>query len=192
MAEDGKATAERIHKALLRKNKRHNLRAIVHNYQSFVPNDRAVELTNPMTDPMCHLFPTEVSCSVKTGAIAGGANKENIICLLPYNTFYQYYFLILWCWYILLIGLTSIGLVYRLVQLLLPAFGKMRLNAMFDALGVCHENRNQVENLNSWETFLLARLVSTLKGSQVNKLLKAMEQDKPDNVETLSLIVREA
>jgi len=63
---------------------------------------------------------------------------------------------------------------------------------MFDALGVSHENRNQVENLNSWETFLLARLVSTLKGSQVNKLLKAMEQDIPDNVETLSLIVREA
>jgi len=68
----------------------------------------------------------------------------------------------------------------------------MRLNAMFDALGVSHENRNQVENLNSWETFLLARLVSTLKGSQVNKLLKAMEQDIPDNIETLSLIVREA
>merc|ERR1719499_2525171 len=88
----------------------------VKNYHSFVPNDRAVELTNPMTDPMCHLFPTEVSCSVKTGAIAGGANKENIICLLPYNTFYQYYFLILWSWYILLIGLTSIGLVYRLVR----------------------------------------------------------------------------
>lgn len=63
---------------------------------------------------------------------------------------------------------------------------------MFDALGVSHENRNQVENLNSWETFLLARLVSTLKGSQVNKLLKAMEQDNPNNIETLSLIVREA
>jgi hypothetical protein len=68
----------------------------------------------------------------------------------------------------------------------------MRLNAMFDALGVSHENRNQVKNLNSWETFLLARLVSTLKGSQVNKLLKAMEQDNPENIETLSLIVREA
>jgi len=63
---------------------------------------------------------------------------------------------------------------------------------MFDALGVSHENRNQVENLNSWETFLLARLVSTLKGSQVNKFLKAMEQDNQDNIETLSLIVREA
>ena len=90
----------------------------------------------------------------------------------------------------------------------------MRLNAMFDALGVSHENRNQVENLNSWETFLLARLVGTLKGSQVgplsifyrkriflsitflirqvNKLLNAMEQDHQDNIETLSLIVREA
>ena len=38
---------------------------------------------------------------------------------------------------------------------------------MFDALGVSHENRNQVQNMNSWETFLLARLVGTLKGSQV-------------------------
>merc|ERR1712209_128040 len=31
MAEDGRATAERIHKVLLRKNRRHNLRAIVYN-----------------------------------------------------------------------------------------------------------------------------------------------------------------
>ena len=73
---------------------------------------------------MCHLFPTEVSCSVKTGGVGGNTNKENILCLLPNNVFYQYYFLIVWWWWVALIFITCLALVYRLVQILLPQFGR--------------------------------------------------------------------
>ena len=75
-------------------------------------------------NPMCQLFPTEVSCNVKSGGIDGSANKHNTLCLLPNNAFYQYYFLILWWWYITLFSITCVGLVYRLVQILVPAVGK--------------------------------------------------------------------
>jgi len=152
----------------------------VQTYNNFVPNPDLPERTSPL-NPMCHLFPTEVSCTVKTGGIGGNANKENILCLLPNNVFYQYYFLILWWWWVVLIFITCLALVYRLVQILLPQFGRMQLNAMCDAVGVDYRYRQHLAGmkLRPWETFLLKRLVRNLKGSQVNKLFEAMEQSLP-------------
>ena len=98
----------------------------VQSYNSFVRNPNLPELTSP-ANPMCHLFPTEVSCTVKTGGIGGNANKANILCLLPNNVFYQYYFLILWWWWVALIFITCLALVYRLLQILLPNFGRLVL-----------------------------------------------------------------
>ena len=106
----------------------------VQNYNSFVPNPNLPELTSP-ANPMCHLFPTEVSCSVKTGGIGGNANKQNILCLLPNNVFYQYYFLIVWWWWVVLIFITCLGLVYRLVQIILPQFGRQAFLSNME--GVC-------------------------------------------------------
>jgi len=150
----------------------------VQSYNSFVPNPNLPELTSP-ANPMCHLFPTEVSCSVKTGGIGGNANKQNILCLLPNNVFYQYYFLIVWWWWVVLIFITCLGLVYRLVQIILPQFGRMQLNAILDTLGVSYKYRQLMDGrkLRPWEIFLLKRLVRNLKGSQVVKLFEAMDQE---------------
>jgi len=150
----------------------------VQSYKSFVPNPSLPEQTSP-TNPMCHLFPTEVSCTVKTGGIGGNANKENILCLLPNNVFYQYYFLILWWWWVVLIFITCLGLVYRLVQILLPQFGRMRLEVMLNSLGVDSNALDKVDKmkLSTWETFLLIRLVGNLKGSQVSTLFGALDKD---------------
>jgi len=151
----------------------------VHTHNSFVYNPKLPERTNPLADPMCHLFPTEVSCTVKTGGIGGNANKDNTICLLPNNAFYQYYFLILWWWWVGLIFISCFGLVYRLVQILVPQFGRMRLVAMFDSLGLHPKLLDQFGEmeLSTWETFLLTRLVRNLKGSQVTKLFEALDKE---------------
>ena len=140
---------------------------------------------------MCHLFPTEVSCTVRTGGIGGNANKDNILCLLPNNVFYQYYFLILWWWWVVLIFISCLGLVYRLIQILVPQFGRlvlllnrrgcavyinfqkstrMKLNAKWEAHVVSYKFREYLahKKLKPWETFLLLRLVRNLKGSQVH------------------------
>merc|ERR1712210_145199 len=150
----------------------------VQTFRSFVPNENLPELTSP-ANPMCHLFPTEVSCTVKTGGVGGNANKENILCLLPNNVFYQYYFLIVWWWWVVLIFITCLGLVYRLVQIILPQFGRMQLNAILDTLGVGYKYRQLMDGrkLRPWEIFLLKRLVRNLKGSQVVKLFEAMDMD---------------
>jgi hypothetical protein len=145
-------------------------------FNSFVLNPRIPDQRSPV-NPLCHLFPTEVSCTVKTGGIGGNANKANILCLLPNNVFYQYYFLILWWWWVALIFITCLGLVYRLLQILLPNFGRMRLAAMLDRLGVGYKYRQMMASrkLRPWEIFLLKRLVRNLKGSQVVKLFEAMD-----------------
>merc|ERR1719341_594389 len=107
----------------------------VQSYNSFVPNPNLPERSSP-ANPMCHLFPTEVSCSVKTGGIGGNANKQNILCLLPNNVFYQYYFLIVWWWWVALIFIASLALVYRLVQILLPQVGRQ---VLLSNIGRCNE-----------------------------------------------------
>merc|ERR1711934_498628 len=147
----------------------------VQTFRSFVPNENLPELTSP-ANPMCHLFPTEVSCSVKTGGIGGNTNKGNILCLLPNNVFYQYFFLILWWWYVVLLSISCVGLVFRLLQIFLPKFGRMQLNSMLGAMGLA-ENQLRKEKLTTSATFLLLRLVRNLKGSQVIKLFEAMEQN---------------
>ena len=96
----------------------------VQTYMSFVPNPNLPEQESP-ANPMCHLFPTEVSCNVKSGGITFGANKDNVLCLLPNNVFYQYFFLILWWWYVVLLSISCVGLVFRLLQIFLPKFGRL-------------------------------------------------------------------
>ena len=95
----------------------------VHTYWTWKKNSGIPERTRPV-DPMCHLFPTEVSCNYKTGGTGGNTNSNNVLCLLPNNAFYQYYFLILWWWWVVLIFLTCLALLYRLVQILLPQVGR--------------------------------------------------------------------
>ena len=65
---------------------------------------------------------------------------------------------------------------------------RLRLSARFDMMGVSHKHRHQIQamSLKPWETFLLLRLVRTLKGSQVESLSHYIaELHKP--LETLRL-----
>jgi len=71
-------------------------------------------------DPMCELFPTEVSCYINIGATTGAIDRTNYLCILNNNIFNQKYFLVLWMWWMFLIGLSVIGLVYRFARMMIP------------------------------------------------------------------------
>ena len=101
-------------------------------------------------DPMCELFPTEVtgettmrvevrywcrlqvSCSIQIGASTGGIDKRNFLCILGNNLFNQKYFLILWVWWVFLLGTAVLGLVYRLARILVPDFSRLGYTNMYD------------------------------------------------------------
>ena len=73
---------------------------------------------------MCELFPTEVSCIVRTGGINGGVEQVNHLCILQNNLFNQKYFFVLWVWWMLVLALSCVGLVYRLGRLLCAPFSR--------------------------------------------------------------------
>merc|ERR1712001_472004 len=75
-------------------------------------------------NPLCNLFPSVVSCTLLTGGATGNADRTNILCLLSNNIFNQYYFLILWYWWVTLLTVSALGLVYRLAQILSQDGGK--------------------------------------------------------------------
>jgi len=71
-------------------------------------------------DPMCELFPTEVACYIRIGATTGAIDRSNYLCILSNNLFNQKYFLALWLWWFALIGISTLGLIYRAARIMIP------------------------------------------------------------------------
>lgn len=97
------------------------------NFVNFISRAEDSELDNPM----CQIFPTIVSCTLKTGGITGGSDKSNHICILSNNLFNMYYFLVLWFWWVVLISVSVVGLFYRLAGVFVPQMmvtGQQQLN----------------------------------------------------------------
>jgi len=148
-------------------------------YFSYEPHPNALEETK-VKNPLCQVFPTEVSCTVHIGAIQGGADTQNTLCLLSNNIFNQYFFLILWFWWVILLSISSVGIVYRLAQICVPGVAKMRLRVMLNMLAVETKNQDKIESLEmaSTEIFVLTRLMANLKGSEVNRMIEALPKKK--------------
>ena len=79
---------------------------------------------NNTHNPMCELFPTEVSCYINIGATTGAIDRTHYLCILNNNTFNQKYFIVLWVWWVFLIGLSFMGLIYRFARILLPELSR--------------------------------------------------------------------
>ena len=138
-------------------------------------------------NPLCNVFPTEVSCNVRTGGSTGNPDKDNILCILSNNLFNQYYFLVLWWWWVVLLALSALGFVYRLVQFLHPAFGRNLLITKVAPYGQA-KKAQKLRKLNQWDFFLLGRICQNLKGSQIDTLLEELvpkknEKDDLDKLE---------
>jgi len=121
-------------------------------------------------NPMCNLFPTEVACNVASGSISGGAgDRDSILCILSNNLFNQYFFLILWFWWVVLLSISVLGLLYRAAQLSIPSFGQSILLLHLTPVG--HEYKASKLYLKPGDMFLLGRLVLNVKGSIMEEVL---------------------
>ena len=133
-------------------------------------------------NPLCHLFPSVVSCTLLTGGATGNPDQTNILCLLSNNLFNQYYFLIIWYWWLTLLILSALGLVYRLAELLSQDVSRWVFVCKMEPHGQ-DRTAELMEELSSAEYFLLGRICQNLKGSQVGQVLQ--EVDKPGNKDIL-------
>jgi len=137
-------------------------------------NNRGLENTNP--NPMCNLFPTEVACNLCTGAITGGCDDKSKLCILSNNLFNQYFFLILWFWWTILLAISVLGLVYRAAQMSMPAVSKAVFQSYLTPLGL--ENKIYNLSLRPSDYFLLGRLAINVKGSTMEEVVDELFDTK--------------
>jgi len=65
-------------------------------------------------NPMCSVFPTVVSCTIKTFAVVKDAkDTKNTICMLGQNIMNQKIFLVLWLWFTILWCVSVCQIIYR-------------------------------------------------------------------------------
>jgi len=144
----------------------------VNNYYSSKPTQEELR-SNPgleAPNPMCNLFPTEVACNICTGSIGGGCNdKSSFLCILSNNLFNQYFFLILWCWWVFLIFISILGLLYRAAQMSIPTVSQSILQFHLTPFGLDYKASKL--SLKPADMFMLAKLANNVKGSVMEEVL---------------------
>ena len=144
----------------------------VNNYYSTKPTQEELK-SNPdleKPNPMCSLFPTEVACNICTGSIGGGCNdKSSFLCILSNNLFNQYFFLILWCWWVFLLFISILGLLYRAAAMTIPSMSQTIFRFHLTPFGL--EYKASKLSLRPADLFILGRLANNLKGHVMEEVL---------------------
>ena len=82
-----------------------------------------VMMNDVTVNPMCNVFPTVVSCTIKYfSVVQGAADTKNNICILGRNIVNQQIFLVLWVWFMILFFATVCQIIYRLITLFVPSY----------------------------------------------------------------------
>jgi len=121
-------------------------------------------------NPMCTVFPTEISCDVSYGGATGGTDNDNILCLLSNNAFNQHYFFVLWIWWTALLVLSGLTFIYSLIRLSVPQVSTLNFKRTLSLHGV-DLGHNQLNGLSHYDFYLLGRIASNLKGSEIQALV---------------------
>jgi len=137
-------------------------------------------------NPMCGLFPTVVACNTCTGAIGGGCDLKSILCILSNNLFNQYFFLILWFWWVFLLSISIFGVIYRAAQMSTPSVSKAVLQTYLTPYGL--ESAVNKLSLRPADYFLLGRLAINVKGSTMGEVLKQLKTTSASNDEGTDLL----
>jgi len=79
-------------------------------------------------NPMCAVFPTEVSCTVPNIGAAGGEQNHNGLCVLSQNIINEKIYLIIWWYLSVLVVLSVVFTCYRLCTLF---FDQLRFSLIY-------------------------------------------------------------
>jgi len=144
--------------------------------QNFYSMDALDRKSLDITNPMCNVFPTEVGCLITSAGINGELQHKNHLCMLSNNMFNQYYFLILWVWWVFLFSLSIVCLVFRALQLMVPAFSAAVFRSHLTQYNLQYRASDlEYLKMKQWDYFLLIHIINNLKkGSNVEELLTEM------------------
>lgn len=167
------------------------------NVKTFYENQQSDNKTvrESLNNPMCMNFPTFINCEIHTGSIEGGVEPKSYLCVLPNNLWNQYYFLVLWIWWVFLITASMLGLVYRLAGIMVVSFSREVLNLYLTPMGMVagkglQIDPNRKEKILASDYFVLSRVVPNVKRSLLEELLKKMKPKRERTDETDNLITQ--
>lgn len=123
-------------------------------------------------NPMCNIFPTEVSCHVFSGGNTGAADSANLLCMLSNNLFNQYYFAILWFWWVLLLTVSFLGVGYRAGRMFIAGF-----NNTVAAHQISYDGLEMLQ-LTTPDIFVLGRLANNLPSDIMEEVINKIKKDR--------------
>jgi len=127
-------------------------------------------------NPMCNIFPTVVSCDLKTIGTSGGEQNWNGLCILSQNIINQWIFLVLYFWYVLLFVLSAVYILYRISTIALPQLRALTLKVKVNEGTGQHGTVNRVLgrcDIGDW--FLLEQLGQNVNPRFFREFLKRLE-----------------
>merc|ERR1712223_2024683 len=81
-----------------------------------------------LRNPLCAVFPTEVSCNIPNVGAAGNEQAHNGLCVLTQNIINEKIYLFLWFWFMFLFTVSIFFVFYRICPLF---FEKLRFQLLF-------------------------------------------------------------
>merc|ERR1712133_108498 len=70
-----------------------------------------------LRNPLCAVFPTEVSCNIPNVGAAGNEQIHNGLCVLTQNIINEKIYLVLWFWYAFLAPYSICFIAYRIITI---------------------------------------------------------------------------
>jgi len=111
-----------------------------------------------MANPMCMLFPTKVSCPIKTGGTGGNLNLEDTFCILSQNIINEKIYLVLWFWFYALIGLLAFQVVLEIIILVSPFARQLLITSLDKELFLTPANQNFLSTCTIGDWFVLYQI----------------------------------
>lgn len=140
----------------------------------FMQMDPVTVEEQQIPDPKCTLFPTEVSCQVKTGSIVGAADEKNLLCILSNNIFNQHYFFAIYLWWSFLLNISGICLVFRVARIVIPDFSKRVFQFKHGNLSVV----NNITGFSGADFFVLDRIAENLELEELEGVLDYIQESR--------------
>jgi len=141
-----------------------------------------------LIDPKCNLFPTEVSCQVKFGALTGGTDKDNLLCILSNNIFNQYYFLVIHMWWVFLLSVSVIFLVFRVARIVIPDFSKRVFQFKHGNCQIVTDIVNNINGFSGADFFVLDRIAENLELEELEGVLVSIQESRSRDKNVIEMV----
>jgi len=143
------------------------------------------------------IFPTQLSCNVKSYAAQGGYWTENSLCFLGQNLVNQKIYLVIWAWFMVLFIASGCMIVFRMLCIALPLLRKMIVQSYTTEKGIekiayvrLDSSTYELGHIGHW--FLLTQIGKNSSPYLFTNFLKELSMRNTVNVDRETLEFQEA